>query len=42
VSMSVVLRSAKILQVKTDFGGSLTAAGVGIGIVDCSAVCVVI
>jgi hypothetical protein len=32
--MSVVLRSAKMLRVTTDFGDSLTAADFGTGLID--------
>jgi hypothetical protein len=39
VSMSVVLRGAKKLQVNTAFGGSLTDTDVGTGLVDFLAVC---
>jgi hypothetical protein len=42
VSMSVVLRSAKKVQVNTAFGGSLTAADVGTDLVDFLAVCEVL
>jgi hypothetical protein len=34
VSMSVALRGAKKLRVNSDFGGSLTAADVGTGLVN--------
>jgi hypothetical protein len=34
VSMSVVLRGAKKLRLKTDFGGSSSAAGVGAGLLN--------
>jgi hypothetical protein len=39
VSMSVVLRGAKKLQVNTDFGGSLTVVDVGTGLVAFLALC---
>jgi hypothetical protein len=39
VCMSVVLRGAKKLRVNTAFGGILTAAGTGTGLVDFCAVC---
>jgi hypothetical protein len=39
VSISVVLRGAKNLQVNADFGGNLTAADDGTGLVDLLAVC---
>jgi hypothetical protein len=39
VSMSVVLRGAQKLRVNAAFGGSLTAADVGTGLVDFLAVC---
>jgi hypothetical protein len=39
VSMPGVLRGAKKLRVNTAFGGSLTAADVGTGLVDFLAVC---
>jgi hypothetical protein len=42
MSMSVVLRGAKTLRVNTAFGGSLTAADVGTGLVDFFAVCEVL
>jgi hypothetical protein len=42
VLMSVVLRDAKKLRVNLAFGGSLTAAGVGTGLVDFLAVCEVL
>jgi hypothetical protein len=42
VSMSAVLRGANKLRINTDLGGSLTAAGVGTGLVDFLAVCEVL
>jgi hypothetical protein len=42
VSMSVVLRSVKKVQVNTAFRGSLTAADVGTDLVDFLAVCEVL
>jgi hypothetical protein len=42
MSMSVVLRGMKKLQVNTDFGGSLTAVDVGTGLVYFLAVCEVL
>jgi hypothetical protein len=38
VSMSAVLRGAKSLRVNTTFGGSLTDADIGTGLVDFLAV----
>jgi hypothetical protein len=40
--MSVVLRGAKELRVNTAFGGCLTAADVGTGLVDFLALCEVL
>jgi hypothetical protein len=42
MSMSGVLRGAKKLQINTDFGGSLTAADIGTGLVYFLAVCKVL